>query len=164
MRTIEIKAYSFAELSEDAKENAISNYPEGFLTEWWENVLYDAENVFIKITGFDTDRGNYCSIQFVHHSTDTAEKIISEHGKSCDTYQAAKEFLKEYYSHEVQNVECCEIMPGEDFACEKEFKRSLSECYLQILRNEFDYLTSEEYIAEFFAANGYEFNESGEML
>jgi len=164
MRTIETKVFEFNELSPEAKERAISdNYDINIFFDWWEFVYQDAEQVGIKITGFDIDRGSYCKIK-VESISDTIDGILKNHGKQADTYKDAKNFKKETKSilqNSTIDGDLDSIHSREMEDLEKSFLHDLSENYLKILRDEYEYLTSEKAIIEAIEANSMEFKENG---
>lgn len=187
MRTIEIKAYQFAELSETAKQKALEwgayiNVDH----DWWDFTEDDAERVGIKITSFDIERRYSCNGDFTENAEDVAKAIIEEHGDQCETYKTATAFMVELAAIEEMakkdyaefSKEAADI--GEEFydfenffentfsdAIEEmgeDFKKSILEDYRIILRKEYEYLTSEEAIIETLEANGYEFTEEGKRI
>jgi hypothetical protein len=169
MKTIEIKLYSFNELSEDAKEKAINElYDINLFYEWWDSIYEDAKNIDIKITGFDIDRGRYCKIENLNDWHTIADKIMQEHGENCETYKIAESFLKE----RDEIIDTAIRDEDGDFEDENEidnlldnlesdFKNDISEEYLSMLRKGYDYLSSPEAIIETIEANDYEFTENG---
>lgn len=56
MKTIEIKLYSFDELSEDAKENAINNYRNTDYDNFYADELIDSVKAFLELFNIDTYR------------------------------------------------------------------------------------------------------------
>jgi hypothetical protein len=164
MRTIEIKLYKFEELSEEVQNKVLDHFRYRQVDyEWWKSVYEDAENVGLKITSFDTDRGSYCNFDLINSLEETAEKIIEEHGDVCDTYIAAKKFLAEMneLTSKYEDIEDC---PEDEIAeLEDEFKSELENCYLKMLRDEYEYLTSDNSIQEMILANDYEFTEDGTL-
>ncbi len=171
MKTIEIQLFKFDELSDKAKEKALIEYYDWNVNfDWWDSVYYDAKNVGITINGFDIDRGNYCEIEFKYDETDICHKIIMEHGENCETHKIAKFHLKERdeiidsaIRDENGNFENEYEIDNLLDNCEENFKNSLSEEYLSILRKEYEYLTSEEAIIEALEANEIEFTINGEI-
>lgn len=165
MRTIRTKVYKFSELSEQAKEKAIEwGYDLNVSYDWWESVYEDAENIGVKITGFDIDRASYCKGDIIGTHEETAKLILEQHGEQCETYKTAKNFLAEldavaerYKDKGEDNWdEQSEIEAQED-----DFLKSLLEDYRIILSKEYDYLTSREAIIESIEANEYEFTVDG---
>lgn len=174
MKTIELKIYKFDELSEEAKQKAIERlYDVNVDYEWWEFTYDDAEEIGLKITGFDVGRGNYCNGEFIKSAHEVADLIIANHGEECETTKTAIEFMKERdalvckYS-DGKNIEVVAEENEYDFDCdcdelEEEFLNSILEDYRVILRNEYEYQTSEEAIIETIRANDYDFYENGKM-
>ena len=166
--------YRFEELSDEAKEKALdsrryTNTDAG--SEWWESTYEDAANVGIKIKGFDTGRsGSSSSIDGkVEDTENTAHQIMKEHGEECETYKTAAEYLKERdaiiqrtgdSSDSEDSLDQDEV---DDLLDElgNEFTKAILEDYLTILRNELEYLDSDEAVKESIEANEYEFTEDG---
>lgn len=149
MRTFTTKhtVYNFDELSEDAKQKALENlYDINVNYDWWEFIYEDAENIGLKITGFDLDRNKHATGRLIHELPEVCKAIMSEHGEITDTYQLAKKWRNK---HGYDN--------------EEEFSKALLEEYANILQKDYEYLTSEEAIIEAIQANEYEFYEDGRM-
>ena len=137
-------------------------------------MYWDAEEAGIKITEFDIDRGSYVKGHFLSGAEEAAHKIVDSHGKMCETYKTAKEYLQdrdnlvEKYSDGIKKDEVAGDNEYEfDAECDEldaEFLRSVLEDYRIILSKEHDYLTSEEAIIETIEANEYEFTEDGVMF
>jgi len=188
MKTVEIKLYKFEELSEAVQQKVLEKlWDINVDYEWWDFIYDDADNVNLKISGFDIGRGSYCEIEFTQISIDTAKAILKNHGETCETYVLAKNFLSEHnrlqneynkYSdlyenmnpetdeEEQQEQEYYDLMKSfeDDIEeLEKEFLNDLSNEYLSNLRKSYDYLTSEEAIKEAIEANDYDFTENGKI-
>ena len=166
--------YKFSELSEDAKQKALeAMYDINIDYDWWNYVYEDAENIGLKITEFDLDRASFVHADTILSYTEIADRIIAEHGETCETYQTAKEFLNDRdnlvakYSDGVKLDEVTEENEYDfDQDCdnlEEEFHKSLCEDYRIMLQNEYEYLTSEEAIIETIEGNDYDFTEDGEL-
>jgi hypothetical protein len=152
--------YPFDELSEDAKEKAVQGlYDINLFSDWWENTFEDAKNVGITITEFDIDRGSYCLGSFDIDAVETAKKIHKEHGKDCETFKTAAEFLAEYHTYLAEDNEDCE---DADYI-RQEFRLSILEDYRIMLQKGYEYLASEEQIIESIKANDYEFTKDGKL-
>lgn len=96
MKTIEIQLYKFDELSEEAKQNAINKLCDVNVDfDWWQFTYNNAKNIGLKITSFGLDRNRHANGEFLKDATYCANKIIQEHGQTCNTYQTAKDFLEE---------------------------------------------------------------------
>ena len=154
--------YKFDELSEGAKDRAIEKlYYINVNHDWWDYVYDDAEEIGLKIEGFDLGRANYCKGKFTQSAEDVAKAIIENYGKDCETYKTAMEYLnalevlRNGIEDEDEDVDTEEI--------DEEFLKSLCEDYRIMLSREYDYLTSRESIIETIEANEYEFDEDGNL-
>jgi hypothetical protein len=175
MRTIKTKVYKFAELSEEAKKEAIEVCQEYNLDyDWYQFTYEDAEQAGIKIQGFDIDRGSYCDIKFIDGPTECARLIINNHGKTCGTFKTAQKFLSDYEElvkkfSDGKRTDIVEEGKEYDFDTEAddlcdEFKKDIAEDYLIILRQNYEYRSSEEAIKETIEANEYEFTKDGKRF
>jgi len=162
MRIKEIKLYKFSELSDEAKEKAIEKLSSVNVEyiEWWESVYSDAEDIGLKIKGFDLDRGSYVKGDFIEYAETVANKIIENHGENCETYKDAKNYLKDLAAI-VNKTATEDDIDTEDI--DREFLKTLLEDYRIMLKQEYEYLTSKEAIIETIEANNYEFNENGNI-
>jgi len=170
-RTIRTKVYKFKELNETAKQKAIEKLIDiNVEYNWWQFVYEDAEQIGLKITGFDIDRGNYCNGDFTLSANEVAQNIINNHGEQCKTYKTAVEFMEEWQpvfaDYMDETNENYESKESEDklMELEEDFKKSLCEDYRIILSNEYEYLTSEEAIIETIEINEYEFTADGKLF
>ncbi len=153
MRTEVIKIYKFDELSEEAKEKAREWWRNGALDdEWWKFVYEDAENVGLKINSFDLDR-HEISGEFINYPIDTAKQIFKNHGQHTETHKTAKNYYSFLYAF---NDEIREN-------AEHEFLYDLLEDYRIILRQELDFLMSDESVDESIIINEHEFTEDGDI-
>jgi hypothetical protein len=175
MRTITTTAYLFNELSEEAKQKAINNLSDINVEHgWWDCTYEDAKEIGLKITSFDLYRNKGCSGKFIGDAHITANKIIENHGKECDTYITARDFQKDWDALVAKHSDGINIsvvaedkeseFDDEADDLEEEFLNSLLEDYANILQNEYDYLTSEEAIIETIEANEYEFDINGKLI
>jgi hypothetical protein len=167
MRTIQINLYKFQELSKESKQKALESLSDiNTDFEWWEAVFEDAENVGLKITGFDDVY--YCSVEFIHGKAYTAHKIEDDHGESTNTYKCAVKYLEKLNP---LNLECDSI---ENEERENEiadlidrlddiFEKELIFYYHAMLKSEYEYKISEEAIIETIEANEYEFTIDGDL-
>lgn len=170
MNTIKINLYKFSELSDEAKEKAITQmWDVNVSHDWWDGTYEDAERISMKIEGFDLDRGSYCKAKFLAGGEETAHKIEAEHGEDCETYKTAAAYLKERDAA-VENAPKDEDGDTDEYELDKildeleaEFLKSLCEDYRIILDKEYDYLTSKEQIIESIEANEYEFSVRGKF-
>jgi hypothetical protein len=156
--------YKYGELTEEAKQHAIEKlYDINVDHEWYQFTYEDAENIKLKINGFDIDRASYVKAEFMESAPETAELIVIGHGKECETYKTAKAFLNTLneITGKHQNIEDA---PEEEIEeAEEEFLKSLCEDYRIMLTKEYEYLTGKEAIIETIEANEYEFTEDGDL-
>jgi len=174
MKTVEITLYKFAELSDEAQQKAIEKLLDINVDyEWWEFTYEDAKRIGLEITSFDLDRNLHAKGDLLWSAPEIANKIITEHGESCDTYSLAKTFLTDYdklvekYSDgkdltRVAEDNECDFDNDAD-ELEEDFRKDLLEEYAQILSKEYYYLTSKESIIESIESNDYDFTEDGEL-
>lgn len=170
MKTIEIKLYSFDELSDDAKQKAIESLSDINVDyNWWQWTYEDAKNIGLKITSFDLDRRRHATGEFILSACEVAQNIFNQHGEMCETYKTATNFMEQWqpvfsnYLDEThkdyESRESEELMQE----LEDEFLESLLEDYSIMLQNECDYLQSDEAIIETIRANDYDFTENGKL-
>lgn len=170
-KTITITLYTFDELpTEKAKEAARDWWRQNDF-DWYEGVYEDAAQAGVKIKSFDIGRGQDIEIDLLNGDTETAEYILQNHGKSCDTYKAAAKWdaaidaLPELpdpldWNNEAHREIERELCESRD-AIDAEFMEDLAACYLRALREEYEYRYSAEYIDETLQANEYTFTETG---
>jgi len=170
MKTITTTVYTFDELSDNAKEKARNWYRNASAgDEWWGLTYEDAERIGLKIEGFDLRRS--VDAKFIDSAEETAHKIEKEHGKACDTFIDAKDYLKK----RDELIDTAERDENGDFKDEyaldekldeldKEFLYDLSEDYRIILQKDLDYIESDEYVDESILANEYTFTVDGKRF
>jgi hypothetical protein len=172
MKTVQIQSYSFDELSDKAKAKARDWWRNGALDyEWWESVYDDADTAGLKITSFDLDRHLHAKGEFISDACDCADKIIKNHGESCDTYKLAEAFQKERDSivdsaprNTDGELESERELGDKLDEREAEFLRAILEEYAHMLQKEYEYLLSDESADETIRANDYQFDEQGNRL
>ena len=162
------KVFPFNELTDEQKDKVVELlWDLNVSFEWWESIYEDAEQIGLKITEFDIDRGSYCRGEWTEDADKVAKLIMDNHGEPCETYKDAESFLVDFYkakhAHENQNAEDYDIFEDtgayDDIACE--FKRIICEDYRLMLQKEYEYQTSCEAIIETIEANEYEFTKDG---
>lgn len=161
MRTMEIKVYQYEELSDKAKQKArewFARACEG--DEWWDFTKEDAKNIGINITSFDTYRQTING-EIITSATQVIEEIIKNHGEQCDTYKTAKRYEPTFKKLEEMRDSDDPKFDDEWENSEHEFLHDILEDYLLILKKEYEYHQSDEYLEEGILANEYEFYEDG---
>ena len=143
--------------------------------DWWDSTYDDAAQIGLKITAFDLGRANYVKGEFIHSPIDVAERILKEHGEQCETYKTTANYLHEFDilfsqleadmlswpgdARDWDAITYYETDPEDLEDLNNEFLKSLCEDYRIILRDEYDYLTTQEAIRETIESNEYEFDE-----
>lgn len=159
MKTIETVVYDFDELCDEAKQKAISNLSNINVDfGWWNNAYEDAAEIGLKINGFDVDRGRYVEAALNCSAMESIKKVLENHGPDCDTTKTAKCFLDLYNEIAPEMRDYDWLM---DFECD--YIDAMCDCYLTILRDEYEYQTSEEAVIEAIESNDYEFTEDGKL-
>jgi len=168
MKTISINLYSFNELSSEAQNKALSKYVTiNVEHDWYDSTYEDAEQVGLKITGFDLDRNKHATGKLTLHALEVAQNIINNHGENCNTYKTAQKFLEEhapiFADYMDENSEGYESAENEDKLSDLEsgFLEDLLSDYADMLQNECYYLMSDEAIIETFEDNDYTFEANG---
>jgi hypothetical protein len=168
MKTITTIVYTFDELGDTAKDRARDWYREGLFDDgyWYECAMEEAKTVGLKIKSFDINIGVEGS--FMASAEETAHKIETDHGPSCDTFVDAKAYLVRRDTI----VNGAEKDENGDFVDEyvldnalddidEEFLHTLCEDYGIILRKEAEYIGSNESVDANIRSNEYTFTETG---
>jgi hypothetical protein len=179
-----ITTYEFSELSEEAQKTAIQNLSDiNVNREWWDYIYEELEGLEMECMGFDIDRG-ICKLNFKTDHETIAKAIIDGHGKTTQTYRDAEVFLTEYntllnkygeleglyndhiYGRNVDSNVEKQMLEISDkmILLEEGFENAITDDYLQILKAEYEYLTSDKAIEETIIANEYQFLENGGII
>lgn len=174
MKTITTTVYSFDELSNEAKQVAINElWDTNVSYDWWNYMYDDARQIGLQINGFDIDRCSRVEGELNVSMCESCDLIKANHGDGCDTYKLAIDYLAQWdnlvykYSDGINTDKVDEDniyeFDNEAELLEREYMNDLCECYLTMLREEYEYQTSEEAIIEAITANDYQFTECGNM-
>jgi hypothetical protein len=125
--------------------------------DWWDSTYEDAANIGLKILYFDLEANKGIEGEFTELPENVIESILKDHGDMTETYKTATQYKESLYTFDEEGEEI------EDKDAIHEFLNDLLQDYWIMLRNEYEYLTSEEAIIETIEANEYEFTEKGEM-
>lgn len=182
MREMNVTVYSFDELSEAAQERALNEF-RGINVEfnWWED-SFDTIRTAGKLLGleigdihFDTDL--YCTFDAQYQYVRGASKAVkAEFSQDTELHKIAKDLQalqkRHFYSlscavtegRSVNRYECFRF--GEDYECEDlgDVLDDFAHWAWVLLRDGYEYLTSDEAIREIIEANEYEFDEAGDLL
>lgn len=172
MRAIEVKLYQFEELSNEAKENAIEkNRIMNVEYDWWDCTYEGMKEVGVKINSFDI---YYRNINItIEDSEHTASKTIEYYGEGMEVVKISKRFIAD------RDALIKKLGEGNDIAgysvkeefideydeeieyLEEEYRKEMAEEILTWLRDEYEYLQTDEAVSETLIANDYEFTEEG---
>jgi hypothetical protein len=159
----EYKVYSFDELSDEGKEQALDKLRHiNVEHDWWDSTYDDAKTIGLEISGFDIDRGSYVEGDLTMSMGESIKAIIENHGGSTDTHKLAKEYQARL--EEIERATLDDDLGDAIEELEDEYKDRLCEEYLSMLRKEYEYLVSDEAIIDIIEANEYEFTEDGELF
>lgn len=172
-------AYKFADLSKDAKQTAIEHFSDIMDYEWWKWTLEDAEETIgLKIEEFDLEYRGSISGRALWSGKDVCKQIMGFHGTGCETYKIAVRYSQKYAELQKKYLvlDVKEKMTQADMYDERQeldteseeldesLEKELLDAYLKILRDEYEYLQSDEAIIETIEANDYEFEEDGTLI
>ena len=181
MREMTVTVYSFAELSDDAKDRALNEFRDiNVEFNWWEGSYYTIRAAG-KLIGLDIgdihfDTYLYCIFDADYeYARGAAKAIQAEFPRATDLHDVARKLQdlqkRHFYSlscavreaRDMNRYSCFRF--GEDYECDlgdiiDDFAR-----WAQILlRDEYKYLTSDEAVKEAIESNGYEFTEEGKLV
>jgi hypothetical protein len=193
MRTIEMQAYKFSELSDTAKQKAINNCREWQTThQWWEFVYDDAKEIG-KIMGIDIKRiyfsgfwsqGDGACFEGHYEYAKGAPKNVQQYAPMDAELHAIAQALQNiqranfyqlragvkhrgHYYHE----NCTDIDRNDYKEPTQDAEELITECLRDFMRwvysklqKEYEWLTSDESVAEMIEANEYEFDENGNIF
>jgi len=170
MRTITTttNVYKFTELSDAAKEHAVSKlYDCNTQYEWWDSDEDDAANIGLKIAAFNIDHRTI-SGKLTMPVGESIAKVLTDHGPTCDTHKLALKYNALIAPHQAvidaeEDDDAIDIANDVLSELEDDYQHAMLEEYLSILCKQWEYLASEEAIIETIEANEYEFNEDGNL-
>ena len=130
MRQKTVNIYKFEELPENIQQKLIdtNRYTVVEYNDWYEHISDEIEGLGGNLIEFDVYRGTI-KIDLEEAPTRFANNVVYHHGSDCDTYKISQQYLN-----------------GE--LADKDYLYDISQEYLSILREEFEYLTSDEYVRE----------------
>ena len=176
MRIIETQAYTFDELSDDAKENAKIELREiNVEHDWWDCTYETFRELGIRIEHFDLGRRSEIGIDLIETHHEVAINIIGTFGEN--GLKANAEYFIEQRDklvkelgegNEVAGYSVKEGNEGEFDerveTIEEYYFNGLKRDVLYWLRCEYEYLMSDEAIVDTIEANEYEFTKEGKLI
>ena len=182
MREMNVTVYSFDELSEAAQERALNAFRYIEVEHDWYEYPYDTIRTAGKIIGLDIDRiyfdtDLYCIFNASYEYVRGAAKAVqSEFPSATDLHDVARKLQalqkRHFYSlscnvssQRVSNSYRC-FRFGEDYECEDlgDILDDFAHWARILLRDEYEWLTSNEAVKEMIEANEYEFTEDGKRV
>ena len=182
MREMNVTVYSFDELSEAAQERALNAFRYIEVEHDWYEYPYDTIRTAGKIIGLDIDRiyfdtDLYCIFNASYEYVRGAAKAVhSEFPSATDLHDVARKLQalqkRHFYSlscnvssQRVSNSYRC-FRFGEDYECEDlgGIINDFAHWARILLRDAYEYLTSDEAVKEAIEANEYEFTENGKLV
>lgn len=161
---VTVTAYTFDELSDKAKEKA---------RQWWRDLLdvydvsyattEDAKAAGLELPEWDVFGGRpTCTVRFADGARNAAKLILANHGETCDTYAAAKQYLEAegdaVAMEDAGDVDGAAEKLGE---AENAFRAALQRAYAVMLKAEYEHAYSDAATDEKSASNEYLFTEEG---
>jgi hypothetical protein len=175
-KTIKTEVYLYSELKDEcAKSQArdwfIQSLDNSYISD--HIVDEDAKSVYLEIPEWDLYRRTV-KAKFMVDADTTALAICQEHGETCETYKTAMDYLFRCY----KVFKNCEIEPIDEESqynydayfetaykdLEAQFLSDIAYDYLHMLEQKWEYMQSEEYLADTFEANGYTFTAEGKRF
>lgn len=171
MQTQTITTYNFNELNEKAKEYALNKNRELCVSDfWWSDTFEGAKELGIKITEFDLDRAQKIKGEFIDEHIEVADHILDNWGESCQIYKIAEQFRKErdelcdqWQKDENGELDNIDELDEKLDELENQFEKDILWQYWILLRDEYEYLFSDEFLSDFLDNNEYQFTENGKM-
>ena len=182
MREITVKVYAFAELSEAAKERALTAFRDVNVEfNWWEGSYYTiraaGELLGLEIGDIHFDTYLYCIFDASYEYVRGAVKAIqAEFPHATDLHDVARKLQdlqkRHFYSlscavtegRSMNRYRCFRF--GEDYECEElgDIIDDFAHWARVLLRDEYEWLTSDEAVKEIIIINEYEFTEDGKLV
>ena len=182
MREITVKVYAFAELSDDAQERALNAF-RGINVEfhWWRDT-YDTIRAAGELLGleigdihFDTD--SYCIFDADYrYARGAVNAVRNEFPQGTKLYGIARK-LQDLQKRHFYSLSCAVTEGrsmnyyrcfrfGEDYECDDlgDILDDFAHWARILLRDEYEYLTSDEAVKEMIEVNEYEFTEDGKLV
>ena len=182
MREMNVTVYAFAELSDDARERAINAFRDiNVEFDWWDD-SYDMIRTAGKLLGLEIDDISldtdlYCIFNADYeYARGAAKAIQAEFPHATDLHDVARK-LQDLQKRHFYSLSCAVkegrttnryscFRFGEDYECEDlgDILDDFAHWARILLRDEAEYLTSDEAVKETIEANEYEFTEGGKLV
>ena len=182
MREITVKAYRFAELSDNAQERALNTFRDiNVEFNWYEDtfgtIRTAGELLGLEIGKIHFDTDSYCIFDADYEYVRGAAKAIqAEFPHATDLHDVARK-LQDLQKRHFYSLSCAVTKGrsmnyyrcfrfGEDYECEDlgDIIDDFAHWAWILLRGEYKYLTSDEAVKEMIEVNEYEFDEAGKLV
>lgn len=178
----EITVYSFAELSDDAKERALNAFRDINVESDWYEYAYDTIRAAGKLLGLEIDDisfdvYSYCIFDASYEYVRGAAKAVCKEFSWVDDLCKVAKDLQDLQKRHFYSLSCAVTEGrttnryscfrfGEDYECDDlgDILDDFAHWARILLRDGYDYLTSDEAVKETIEANGYEFTEGGKLV
>ena len=183
MREITVKVYSFAELSDDAKERALNAFRDiNVESDWWRDNTYDTIRTAGKLIGLEIgdihfDTYLYCIFDADYEYVRGAAKAVCKEFSWVDDLCKVAKDLQDLQKRHFYSLSCAVTEDrdtnryrcfrfGEDYECEDlgNILDDFAHWARVLLRDEYEWLTSDEAIREMIESNEYEFTADGKLV
>jgi len=175
MRTIEI--YKFNELSKDIQDKVIEEHHDINVDYvWYDFIIDDAKRIGINIMGFDINNNNIKG-EITKNIRKVINNIKNEYGDESNLYQIANDFQQKLSTQahifsEKHNLKINDFISDEQVSewknieknITRDFERLVLRYFLNILKKEYEYLTSREAIVDTLLAHDYDFTKEGRKI
>jgi len=172
MKTKTYNVYKYDELTKEQQQKAVTNLSDINIDhDWWGGTYGDAKDIGLTLESFDLDRNRHATGKFSEDPHQVAKNIQDNHGKMCDTYRIATDYLsvrdtlvKKYEDKNKPNhvaEEHEDIFDERLEMADKSFETMLINAYSVILQKDYEYLVTDEAIIETIQANDYDFTSNG---
>ena len=171
-----INAYTFDELNDSAKSNAMMTISDKIAdwNSWWEPVMEQQKDFLSQIGLEDAEisfslayvQGDYCNIKCENVDVEKLMKFIDPHKEIVDW--EAEEITVEFRTDHHNTVTLYASTDDEKYdKLDKALSNwlyDMEQSFYDDYRKEWEYYTSEESIADLCECRKYEFDEDGELL
>ncbi len=175
MRTIEI--YKFNELSKDIQDKVIEEHHDINVDYvWYDFIIDDAKRIGINIMDFDINNNNIKG-EITKNIRKVINNIKNEYGDESNLYQIANDFQQKLSTQahifsEKHNLKINDFISDEQVSewknieknITRDFERLVLRYFLNILKKEYEYLTSREAIVDTLLAHDYDFTKEGRKI
>jgi len=150
MMMLNMPVYTFNELDEDTQEHVIEQYGYDMIDDdWYVPILDEAKEMFgLIIKEFDVDRRRSIKAELEEDPEECVKEIrrlVSAPDKLLELADYYELVLAKYYYNHINDLDSDEAQDDYN-AIRDSFEEDITDYYLKRLMDEYDYITSKEYI------------------